>query len=255
VNQKSFVGRAFEIDCDGSFKGIGGVLVQDGHPIAFMSRQLTSPEEKYDTQEVEVLAIIVSLETFRPFLALSPHTIVVFTDHKNLSWLAARPMTHRLARWQLRLQEFKFEIRFRPGKQHSHVDALSRCPQPPQPIQAVISPEKDELSEYQKLLQLSAIGNDPSPVRIDDPDGEEQQQLRYDPSKKPYKQQAYLQTLNNFHRNLLNSLLLDPFFRQFYELVWNPDAPSPVQHPRARQSPRPVMSRTISPRAPSTQLG
>ena len=37
-----------------------------------------------------------------------------------------RDPTSRLARWNLKLRAYEFEIIHRPGKQQTHVDALSR---------------------------------------------------------------------------------------------------------------------------------
>jgi hypothetical protein len=47
---------------DASQIGIGAILTQDGHPIAYYSRQLTKEEEKYISYERECLAVIKSIE-------------------------------------------------------------------------------------------------------------------------------------------------------------------------------------------------
>ena len=45
------------IQCDPSNYGIGGVLLQEGRPIAFTSCALTSTEQNYTVIETECLAI------------------------------------------------------------------------------------------------------------------------------------------------------------------------------------------------------
>ena len=49
------------------------------------------------------------------------------TDHKSLKWIFTQyDLNMRQRRWVEFLQEFTFEIMFRPGKQNQEADALSR---------------------------------------------------------------------------------------------------------------------------------
>jgi hypothetical protein len=50
--------KSFSIYCDASGQGLVCVLMQDGHVIAYASRQLRKHEEKYPTHDLE-LAIVV----------------------------------------------------------------------------------------------------------------------------------------------------------------------------------------------------
>ena len=59
----------------------------------------------------------------------------------------------RLERWALRLQEFRFAIKPRPGAQQKQVDALSRPPIPMQPDQQPIA--LDELPDLVAVLVRS----------------------------------------------------------------------------------------------------
>ena len=52
------------IQCDGSEKGLGAALPQDGKPVAFASRALTDTETRYAQIEKELLAIVFSVEFF-----------------------------------------------------------------------------------------------------------------------------------------------------------------------------------------------
>ena len=75
--------------CDGSKRGVGGYLFQlvDGHErvISYFSRATTKDERKWDTRELEVLALISTLEYFRHYV--DGQKVFVHTDHKNITWL------------------------------------------------------------------------------------------------------------------------------------------------------------------------
>ena len=54
---------------------------------------------------------------------------IVFSDHQALAWLwKNQTIKGRLIRWVLRLQDFQFEIRYRPGVEQVVPGALSRAP-------------------------------------------------------------------------------------------------------------------------------
>eukprot|EP00253_Pinus_taeda_P002172 PITA_02172 len=60
--------QPFTVECDASGLGVGAVLLQEGHPIAFESRKLLPRELSYSIYDKEMLAIMHALAKFRQYL-------------------------------------------------------------------------------------------------------------------------------------------------------------------------------------------
>jgi hypothetical protein len=116
------------IRCDSSQFGQGAVLFQfdaEGreHVIAYASRKYSISERNWATFQQEASAIVWALEKFHEFIG--GHSVIVQTDHKNLSWISKSIMP-QLTRWRLRLQDFDFHVEFIPGRLNECSDGLSR---------------------------------------------------------------------------------------------------------------------------------
>jgi hypothetical protein len=81
--------RPFSIYCDASGQGLGCVLMQDGHVIAYASRQLRKHEEKYPTHDLELAAVIHALKIWRHYIIGKRSE--VYSDHKSLKYIFTQP--------------------------------------------------------------------------------------------------------------------------------------------------------------------
>ena len=120
------------VENDACEYGIGSVLMQEGRPIAYASRSLTSAERNYAQIEKEMLAAVYGLEKFHHYTYGRPVTII--TDHKPLESIARKPLgkaPRRLQSLLLRARNYTHHIVYQPGKSIPTADALSRAPVEP----------------------------------------------------------------------------------------------------------------------------
>ncbi|KAK3040257.1 hypothetical protein RJ639_028172 [Escallonia herrerae] len=60
--------KVFEVQRDAFNFAVGGVLMQEAHPIVFESRKLNDTERKYTMQEKEMTSVVHCLRTWRHYL-------------------------------------------------------------------------------------------------------------------------------------------------------------------------------------------
>jgi len=120
------------IDVDASYEQLGRCLQQqqpDGeyHPVGYYSRALPPAEKNYFATEIEALGVVWAVTFLRSYLEGAE--FLVRCDHRALlSVLTNMSPNARINRWRLRLSEYTYEIRHKPGKDEKVADALSRLP-------------------------------------------------------------------------------------------------------------------------------
>lgn len=71
--------------------GVGAVLQQDGHPIAYVSKALGTKSKGPSTYEKECLVILLAVEHWRSYL--QHDEFLIKTDQKSLIHLEDQRMT------------------------------------------------------------------------------------------------------------------------------------------------------------------
>ncbi|KAE8694779.1 hypothetical protein F3Y22_tig00110773pilonHSYRG00015 [Hibiscus syriacus] len=94
--------KPFVVFTDASDVAISGVLMQEGHPVAYESRKLNETERRYSVHEKEMTAVVHCLRIWRHYL------------------LGSRLVGKSF------LAEFNFSMEYKPGKVNCVADGLSR---------------------------------------------------------------------------------------------------------------------------------
>ena len=165
------VNKPVIIQADASQSGLGACLIQEGQPVAYASRALTSAEQNYAQLEKELLAICYACTKFHQYIY--GKDVLVQSDHKPLESIMKKPIARaspRVQRMMMRLQ------RYNPGKDLFLADTLSR---------AYVQDHHDkELLDDIEVMVHSVIQEIPaSPVKLEEirratADCTELQQLR-----------------------------------------------------------------------------
>jgi hypothetical protein len=122
----------FFLEVDASDFALGSVLFQYGedgqlHPIAYRSCKFSVVKINYEIHDKELLAITIAFEEWRHLLERTPHTTMIYTDHKNLKYfMNTRVLNRRQVRWSMSLSRFDFVFTYRPDNLQGKPDVLSR---------------------------------------------------------------------------------------------------------------------------------
>jgi hypothetical protein len=112
--------RPFTIETDACDTGIGAVLVQDGHPLAYFSKALGVRNQRLSTYEKEFLAVMMAVDKWRAYLQRGPFTIV--TDHQSFCNLGDQQLDTELQRKAMaKLVGLQFKFQYRRGAENGYL--------------------------------------------------------------------------------------------------------------------------------------
>jgi hypothetical protein len=73
--------KTFVVEIDACDTGIRAVLMQDNHPLAYLSKHLCPKNQTLSVYEKECLAILMAVEKWRPYL--QHQKFIIRTDHQS----------------------------------------------------------------------------------------------------------------------------------------------------------------------------
>ena len=117
--------QEFIIETDASNTGIRVVLMQKGHPLAYISKTLSLWHQRLLVYEKKLLAIVYAMKKWHHYL----HEIhfVIRTDHHSLKYLLQQRITFPGQHtWLTKLMGYDYEINYKKGRENVVADALSR---------------------------------------------------------------------------------------------------------------------------------
>ena len=117
--------KMFELECDASGIGLGGVLLQEGKPVAYFSEKLSGASLNYSTYDKELFALVRTLQTWQHYLW--PREFIIHSDHEALKHIRSQTnLNRRHAKWVEFIESFPYIIKHKNGKDNIIADALSR---------------------------------------------------------------------------------------------------------------------------------
>jgi hypothetical protein len=147
--------KGFDIYCYVCRLGLGCFIMQEGHVISYVSRQLRKHELNYPTHDLELATVGHALKIWRHYIMGTKCQIN--TDHKSLKYIfTQKNLNLRQRCWLELIKYYDLEIHYHPGKANLVADALSRK----EHAHAAIATQLlDELEENFERLNLGIVSH------------------------------------------------------------------------------------------------
>ena len=139
------------LDTDACAVQVGCTLLQQQPdksilPVGHYSRGIIPAERNYSTTDRECLAVAWACFLLRPYL--EGQEFLIRTDHSSLRCLMNMDSAEgRVARWRLRLSQFRYVVCTSPGREHHCADAMSCLP--------TLAPDRSVIPEEVTCLALA----------------------------------------------------------------------------------------------------
>ncbi|KAJ7949789.1 Ty3/gypsy retrotransposon protein [Quillaja saponaria] len=149
---KAYFSQEFTVESDASSEGVGAILSQSGHPVAYFSKGLSFSNRLKSAYERKLLAVVLALQKWKHYL-MGRHFFLK-TDHYTLKYLLEqRVTTTEQQRLLVKLMPYDFTILYRAGKENKGADSLSRQPQQID-LFTLVMPVALGLIDLQKALKV-----------------------------------------------------------------------------------------------------
>nr|XP_023914721.1 uncharacterized protein LOC112026270 [Quercus suber] len=117
--------KPFIVEYDAFGLGVGAILMQNQRPIAFHSQALKGKNLAFSTYENELLALVVAVKKWRPYLL--GRSFVIKINHQSLKYLLEQKIeTLAQQKWITKLLGYAFIVEYKHGKENLVADALFR---------------------------------------------------------------------------------------------------------------------------------
>nr|XP_051210878.1 uncharacterized protein LOC127328311 [Lolium perenne] len=116
----------FVVETDACQSGVGAVLMQQGHPVAYLSKALSPRNQALSTYEKECISILMAVEKWRSYL--QHKEFVIRTYQKSLLYLTEQRLgTGMQHKAFVKLMGLQYTIQYKKGITNAAADVLSRC--------------------------------------------------------------------------------------------------------------------------------
>lgn len=145
----------FVLETDASGNAMGAVLMQQGHPIAFFSKQFSPCMQRASTYVCELHTMTTAIQKWRHYLLGHPFTIL--TDHWSLKGLMSSVIQTPEQQYCLtKLLGYDYQIAYKPGATNVVADALSRIETTREGTLFILTyPHFDFMTQLRQSLQSS----------------------------------------------------------------------------------------------------
>lgn len=122
--------QPFVLETDSSGVGVGAVLMQQGRPIAYLSKTLCAKNQALSVYEREFLAVLMAVQKWKHYLM--GHKFYIRTDQQSLRYLLDQRITTPVQhKWITKLLGLDYEIQYKKESENRVADALSRVQNDP----------------------------------------------------------------------------------------------------------------------------